>query len=303
MTEVSNIDELLTATNGPRAPEMQEQDLQEPEDSQELETEALSSTDYTDREPKNTEDHENSAETDAESKPEQELDDYGNEKAKPRMYTEEEVNERINKTVRERLARGNNTQQTQQNQPQNQQQGKDFAYDPESSENWEQQLERFVENTVSRMSQKQMQEQMRQQEAEAEMQFRDNFMNGMGRFADFKETVQQQPITDHMTMALRGIKDPSAFIYAASKRHPQELQRISQLKDPYSQIVEIGKLEERMRKTSAVTNAPKPVSRSQDDGVTIPKPKKKEDTIEDLIAKSDAKRQAALNARRTGARR
>jgi hypothetical protein len=303
MTEVSNIDELLTAQNGPRAPEMQDSESSAIEEESSNEDE-LTNTEYDERNnDRATKEDDGGDDRDREeiAKDTSDLDDYGNTKGKPKVYTEEEVNERINKAIRERLARGNAGQQQAQAQPQQPQQ--EFAYNPDSAENWEQQLERFVETTVSKMGQKQVQQQHQQREAEAEANFRDNFTNGMARFSDFREVVQQQPITDDMTRALRGIKDPSAFIYAASKRHPQELQRISQLQDPYSQIVEIGKLEERMRKTATLTNAPKPVGRTQDDGITKPIPKKRDDTIEDLIAKSDAKRRAALDARRTGSRR
>jgi len=68
-----------------------------------------------------------------------------------------------------------------------------------------------------------------------------------------------------MTYALRGLPDPAAFIYAASKRHPQELARISQIGDPAAQIMEMGRLEERMRKSAPSTKAPRPVSKSRDD--------------------------------------
>ena len=76
-------------------------------------------------------------------------DDYGNTKTPPRTYTEEEVNERINKAVRERLSRGDNTNQ-QPTQQQVVQQAQGFEYNPDSEESWEGQLEKFVRRTVSK---------------------------------------------------------------------------------------------------------------------------------------------------------
>ena len=120
----------------------------------------------------------------------------------------------------------------------------------------------------------------------------------MDRFSDFKDVVGSQPITDPMTYALRGMNDPSAFIYAASKRAPQELQRISNISDPYVQMVEMGKLEERMRKTPMTTKAPRPVSKTVDNSSIPVQQKKGEPSIEDLIAHADAKRRAQLTSRR-----
>jgi hypothetical protein len=105
-----------------------------------------------------------------------------------------------------------------------------------------------------------------------------------------------------MTLALRGMNDPAAFIYAASKREPQEIERISKLRDPYARMVEMGKLEERMRRNKPITKAPKPLGRTQED-LGIPQSKKsKEPTIEDLIAKADAKKLANIRPKRPGGR-
>ena len=297
-TETSSIDDILTSQGGIKAPEMP-QDYDEPESSAE-EASPEPSYDYGESEPEApSESHETESEEEAprEAKTQEDTDEYGNAKPKPRTYTEDEVNERINKAIRERLARGgaNNQQPTPQ---QVQQQAQDFEYNPDSADSWQAQLESFVEQTVSKMGQKQasQQNQMREQQAHAELQ--EKIQQGIDRYSDFREAVGSQPVTDHMTMALRGMKDPAAFIYAASKRMPQELSRISQIPDPYAQMVEMGKLEERMRQSKPATRAPRPISRTQDDGVTIPKAPKKQETIEDMIAQSDAKRKAALHAKR-----
>jgi hypothetical protein len=178
------------------------------------------------------------------------------------------------------------------------QQAQEFNYNPDSEQGWQQQLESFVEQTFTKINQRQASQAQQQREMEAHNEFQERFANGMDRFTDFKEVVGAQPITDPMTLALRGVNDPAAFVYAASKRHPAELQRISQLGDPYAQMVEMGKLEERMRKTKSATNAPKPLGRTREDaGMPVAK-KQDGDSIEDLIARADAKKRAQLTARR-----
>ena len=227
----------------------------------------------------------------------QELDDYGNTKQESKTYTEEEVNERINKAIRDRLSRGGQQQQPTQQQVQQQAQG--FEHNPDSSDDWQKQLETFVEQTVSRMNQKQTQQQQQAQEQQAHLEFETKFTNGIEKFSDFRDVVGTQPITDPMTYALRAMKDPAAFIYAASKRQPEELQRISNIRDPYTQIVEMGRLEERMRKNAPATNAPRPVSRTKEDsGLPAGQAKKKEVSIDDLLTQADAKKRAMMEKRR-----
>lgn len=298
-TETSNIDDILASQGGIKAPEMK-QDYSEPESAPELSSDESPSYDYGESDDSSQPDSDNAPEATERKEvkaPEDNQDEYGNQKPKPRTYTEDEVNERINKAVRERLTRGStNEQQPQAHQVQ--QQAKDFEYNPDSDESWQTQLESFVEQTVSKMGQKQAQQHHHQREQQAQMELQEKIQQGIDRFGDFRESVASQPISDAMTMALRGMKDPAAFIYAASKRMPQELQRIAQIPDQYAQMVEMGKLEERMRQSKPTTKAPRPISRTQDDGVTIKKPEKREETIEDMIAASDAKRKAALNARR-----
>src|SRR6478736_7066929 len=246
-------------------------------------------------------------EGDSEDRDSGDLDEYGNNKPKPRVYTEEEHNEILNKTIRDRLARMKQQQPESMPSQQQQQDAKavGFEYNENSDVPWEQQLENFVERTFQKMSQREQQQRAAEQQreiqqkevAEAE-EFRDKFSTGMSRFSDFLEVVDSQPITDYMTMALRGIKDPSAFIYAASKRAPAELARISKLPDPYAQIVEMGKLEERMRKSPSSTQAPRPIDRPREDSnMKMPSAKSKE-TIEDLIAQSDAQKRKLLVQKR-----
>jgi len=91
--------------------------------------------------------------------------------------------------------------------------------------------------------------------------------------------------------------DPAAFLYAASKRHAPELQRIANLTDPYAQVLEMGRLEERMKKNRAVSSAPRPIASTRDDSSMTTHKSDKQPSIEDMIAASDAKRSAQLNAK------
>jgi len=229
-----------------------------------------------------------------------ETDDYGNERAPSRTYTEEEVNERINRAMRERMARERqnhgqiNAQNAQnmQNQPQNSSQGQ--------NEDWRQELDSYIDSRMeARVAQQAREAQVRQEQA-AQAEFEGKFRAGMGRFSDYVQVVGSQPITDAMTVASRAMSDPAAFFYAASKRAPQELQRISQIQDQYAQMVEIGKLEERMRQSrpSVTTKTPKPIGRAQEDSAIPYKSDTREPTIEEQIAAHEAKVRAIQNARR-----
>jgi len=180
-----------------------------------------------------------------------ETDDYGNPVPKPRTYTEEEVQ----RMIRDRLSRGHAAQQPvqpeiqQPTQPVNQGTGED----------WEVQLESFIENTVQKLGTKRQQEQAQQREQQLQAEFEVKFNMGMSKFPDFKDTVMGKPITDAMMVAARNMKDPAAFIYAASKNYAADLQKIAQLPDAYAQAAEIGRLEERMKKAKNVTSAPPPI--------------------------------------------
>jgi len=298
-TETSNIDDMLMSgknSTQPEAPEHQYKEHVEVEESQDfsyedsnnLETEPLKNDSHSEYDsPEEVQEHEEA---------ERDLDEYGNDKPKPRMYTEEEKNEAIRNAIQRRFKEDRQPQPSQQQIQQAQQ---NFEYDPNSEGNWQQQLKSYIKETFNEIQRDDVVRAQHYKEVQANQEFQDKFTNGMDRFSDFKEVVGSQPITDPMTYALRGIKDPAAFIYSASKRHSQELERISKIPDGYAQMVEMGKLEERMRKTSQATKAPRPVQRTRED-TGMPEPKKKQDgdSIEDLIARADQKRRAQLTQRR-----
>lgn len=297
MNQTSSIDDLLAGTVGntqqPKTPEHQDKVNEEIVAEVPRET---SEDEY------NLQEEPSGAESSPEKEPKvAEHDEYGNEVAKPKTYTQAEADEYANRIVRERLARleRNNPNLTQSEQKQVQQTAKqDFEYNENSDQSWQQQLEAFVENTVTKLGHKQAQQAQQYKEQQAQMEFEAKFQSGMKRFNDYVETVQDKPITDAMVMAARSMKDPAAFFYAASKRAPQDLERIARIADPYAQIAEIAKLEERMKQKPTTTKAPKPVSKTKED-MSIPhQTGKKELTIEQMIAQEDAKRQAKLNAKR-----
>ncbi len=235
-TEVSNIDDLLVVGTTPSIPPTPESKYEEQEevkdnsyDDVELSSEDTSNLDSPQDEPEEPE-------TEKTQKKEPDYDDYGNTKKPPRTFTEEEVNEMFRQRNKNKSLEEQEYLKKQMNLAQS---NKDFEYNPDSEESWEGQLEKFVEKTFSKISQKEAQKQQQARDEAHHAEFVDKFNQGMSRFSDFKEVVSSQPITDPMTYALRGMNNPAAFIYAASKRHPQELERISRIADPAAQIMEI----------------------------------------------------------------
>jgi len=309
----SSIDELLLGAKTQQHPETPENQSQEtPEEIEEIETEEPESSgdfDYSSEEPK--EDHTNDSESneDEDEKQEEnhpkEYDDYGNEKERMPKGMKERLDRNDRKYQQEVAQRDREIEQLRAQLAQQgasrevQQAAKDFEYNPEAQGDWQQQLAQFVKQTVHSMTREQEEAQVRQQEQQAHQEFETKFREGMNKFDDFKDVISglSFEISNPMTIATRAMSDPAAFLYAAAKRQPQELERISKIRDPYVQMTEMGKLEERMRRNKPTTKAPRPLSRSNDDGA-MPEPKKnKEPSIEELIAKADAKKLQRMKSR------
>ena len=219
-------------------------------------------------------------------------DEYGNEVPKARTYSEEEVNQ----MMRERFKRTNQAQQQAQQPPQFQptnqqvqQAAQNFTPDPNSGDTWEVQLKEFVKSTLTEVKADEQRKAWQAQENEKQLEFQAKFSTGMERYKDFKEVAGRMPITDSMMMATRDMKDPAAFIYAASKQQPKELERIAQLSDPFQQAAEVGRLEERMRKSRNVSKASTPLRASTSDVADKVQPKV---SIDHMIG-THAKRKAA----------
>ncbi len=297
---ISSIDELLMGGSSAQQPMSPEEKIQtEPEPIEEMEG---NDSDYgleaEEEHQEEVEHQEADDEVKEESPKERDTDEYGNEK------------EPENEAIRERLARQARKHQAeidslraqlaqQGASKEVQQAAKDFEYDPDSSVDWQHQLASFVKQTVNSMTREQEEAQARNQELLAQTEFETKFREGMNRFDDFKEVISDLPceITNPMTLATRSMDNPAAFLYAAAKRHPQELERISKIRDPYGQMMEMGKLEERMRKNKPTTKAPRPLGRSPEDATSKLKPKEKDTSGDDLLAKADSKRLSSVKQR------
>jgi hypothetical protein len=208
------------------------------------------------------------------------LDEYGNPIAKSKTYTEEEVQ----RMIKDRLKRHNNNN-TQSNTDV-QQATQNFQYDNESEIPWEQQLESHIEKTIHKIQTRESEKQWQQHQNEIQSEFETKFTSGMERYDDFREVVSKAPITDSMMMATRSMNNPAAFIYAASKNHTAELERISKISDPFTQAREIGNLEAKMVRAKKISSAPRPINTPQGDIPGKPTPKR---NIDSLIQK-DAER-------------
>lgn len=309
---ISSIDDLLMGGNTsqqPMAPEEQYQDKPEPVD--EYEDDIPDNDEYSPEEDLGTDESSgDESEADEPERHAEEEDEYGNKK------------ERMSKGMKDRLDRKEKQHQREVEQRDHeiamlranlsnqgasrevQQATKDFEYDPDASGNWQQQLANFVRQEVSSMSRETEQEKARQHDADVQQEFEIKFRKGITHFDDFKEVISSLPceISNPMTLATRSMDNPAAFLYAAAKRHPQDLERISKIKDPYGQMMEMGKLEERMRKNKPTTKAPRPLGRTQEDATTKSKPKDRDTSGDDLLAKADAKRLNTVRTRMKGNR-
>lgn len=218
------------------------------------------------------------------------VDDYGNEKPTAKTYSEDEVNERINRAVRERLERAERNKAAQQPAPQQQTQTQ-----PAEGEEWEGQLKSFIKNTLDEQKHMEAQRAYEAREQALAQEFDHKFRTGMERFGDFQDVVGKHPISDPMLLATRGLQDPASFWYAAAKKAPEELARIANIPDYYAQMREIGKLEERMRSAKPTTKAPRPIDRtSEDSNVETREPRAP--TIEEMCQTFGQKKLAAQNA-------
>lgn len=300
----SNIDDLLLG--GKTAQHPQTPEYQEPVEVEEVEVAPPDDApDYGD-EPQNlAQDEELGVDesSNAQAKPLVETDDYGNEAP----VENEAIRDRLARQARKHQAeidelRSQLSSQGASREVQNA--ARDFEYNPEESGDWQQQLASFVKQTVSSMGREEAESKQRYQEQQLQQEFEGKFRAGIEKFHDFPDVIGALnfEISNPMTLATRAMANPAAFLYAAAKRHPQELEKISKLRDPYAQMTEMGKLEERMRKNKPTTSAPRPLGRSIDNSPSIEPKKKSEPSIEDLIRHADAKKLARRKATATPAR-
>ena len=312
---ISSIDELLMGTgNSQQATTPEHKDKLENEKApiEEMEPEVEYESDESDSDSSESdseldesesEDEKPEKKADSEDEPEFEEDEYGNKKERMSKGMKDRLDRKEKQHQREIEQRDFELQQLRQQLASKgasadvQKAAADFEYNPNDESSWQQQLTDFVKQTVKGMHSDEEQKTREIQEQHAQREFHQKFTKGMDRFTDFREVVGAMPMKDAMTLSLRAMADPSAFIYAASKRHPQEIERISKLADPYAQIAEMGKLEERMRRNKPTTKAPRPLGRTREDATSKITPKQKDTSGDDLLAKADAKRLATVKTR------
>lgn len=306
-TETSSIDDLLMGieSTGTQTPET-------PEEDAEIDSHIDDNDEYEESETEiqDTEESEEQEDTIAEEE-KIVIDEYGNEKERmPKGMKERfdrkdkkhklEIEQRESEinALRMQLAQQGASQQVQQA-------AKDFEYDPNSDGDWQQQLKQFVRHEITSVTTEEQQKQQRYEEAKTQAEFEGRFRQDVDRFPDFEKVITEleAQIDDPMMYAIRGTKNPAAFLYAAAKRAPQELQRIAKMKDPYAKVAAMGALEVTLKQTKPMTKAPKPVGRFHEDNASMPKKKDPKDPnsegyIEDLIGRADAKRKAQITARR-----
>lgn len=226
-------------------------------------------TDIIDKDP---DDEDDNTETSNEA---EKIDEYGNEivAKEEKMYPESEVN----KMIRERLARGNHGQQPTAAEVATAKEQVNQTLDSDATEaEWERELSKVVDKIVTNKLQAKEQEQRqlqkqaeeirwREQEAKIQAEFEDKFTSTMGKYSDFKTVVNDKPITDAIMIGIRGMPNPAAFLYAACKQQPQEIERISKIQDFPTQMLELGRLDEKIRKANNVTKSSRPISNHKGD--------------------------------------
>lgn len=267
----NNIDDLLLNIN--------KEPSAEPE-SEEIETEEVDIAETSN-------DYEASSESSVEEAEEpstEETDEYGNEvsteqestKPAERYYTQAEVQQ----MMQERLERQARNMQKQ-------------SSDDEDSPDFQQQLKSMIENAVTEVQQKNAARQQQEIEMQRQQEFEDKFRRGTTRFKDFTNVVANKPISDYMLQATSGMNDPSGFIYAACKRAPEEVERISKITNPYAQVLEIAKLESKLKTGKTTTQAPRPIKGTKGDSMTKTSP----DKPRDILAAADSERWARMQRR------
>ena len=214
----------------------------------------------------------------SESAPETESDEFGNPviKAKPKVYTEEEVNQMF----RDRFGRGHAARQDEQKPVQQPAAG-------EQDDNWENQLKNVIKETVRETAHEEQKRRDHEREQRSQVEFEEKFVSGMKKYGDFETVVRGKPFDNEMMMATRSMKDPAAFIYAASKSFPNEIERISKIDDPYTRVAEVGRLEERMRKARSGTSSPRALPKVSGD---IENRQNHRKSVDDLILKDAQKK-------------
>ena len=274
MQEKKNIDDLLMQVD--LTPDSLQEDIPSVTESENTEH-----SDSTNDSNESTPDYGlNESDSSDNSEEETTVDDYGQKaNKKEKLYTQAEVEQ----MMRDRNKRGEFAKKEDSNyeEPRNE------HHNDDDSEGWEHQFETLVEKTLTKREQKIQQAQWKHKTQQEQAEFEIKFNTGAAKYSDFESVVVGKPLTPQMVIATKAMKDPAAFIYAAAKTQAHELDRISKIADPLVQAVEIGKLEERMRKgRSTNTAAPKPMDGVKGD---VAHDKVKPRNVDDILREEAAK--------------
>jgi len=159
-------------------------------------------------------------------------------------------------------------------------------------------LDAHVNGVIEKREQKIATERMHKAEEARQIEWQTKFESGTKKYEDFWPTVNKTPITSTMMIATRAMENPAAFLYAAAKLQPAELTRIAGIQDYATQMVEMGKLEERMKRSTAVTKAARPLGRIHADSFDEPAEKKREKTIDERVREDEQKKLNRIMANR-----
>ncbi len=206
----------------------------------------------TEQQPENREQDKSSDDTPSSD---ENVDEYGNAVAKKKTYTEEEVQAMIRKRVRDKHAEQPAPVQTPPAQP----------AQADTDESWRHELKEVIKETTQEVQAEEQRKQQERAQAQRTAEFELKFETGMAKYKDFENIVSGKPITGAMMAATGEMTDPAAFLYAACKQNPGEIERIAKLQSATAQMVEIGRLEERMKKAKLITHAPTPAKRISGD--------------------------------------
>ena len=208
-------------------------------------------------------------------------DEFGTEIPQEEMIPKSVMLERLERKNREAEHKLSQQREQIRQELMQEMQAKSSENMNESSEDWESQLKDLIVKTNQEVQQQEEEKQWRAQKAVEQSQFEDKFNKGASRYKDFESVVLGKALTPQMVLATGSMNDPAAFIYAAAKTQPKELERIAQINDPLAQATEIGRLAERMKKArSTTTSAPKPVTTVTGD---VSDKKSSRTNIDDLI--------------------
>lgn len=269
MAEMHSVDDLLNTANSAtpatdEAPIESHQSAQEPAQSHQMHQDEINDYSYSqDEKPQSIESIPDK--TDETPASLVETDEYGNAVTnEQKMLTMEEHQRLLNEAIRKRIKNwapeAQEQMMAQLNQPQPAQQ-----MQQDGEVDWQQELKSLVKTTMLEAQQEAARAIQQQEELTKYQEFEGKFNTGATRYNDFEDVVMTKPLSPAMLKATQNMNDPAAFVYAACKTQAQEVERIAKLKDPIQQAVEIGKLEERMRKVRSATKAAAPIEPSASD--------------------------------------